>query len=673
MKKKDESGQEVKKTIEHLRRKIDRHNHLYYDLAKPEISDHEYDRLIKELRDLEGQHPQWASTKSPTQRVGGSSGKGFVTVLHKVPMLSIDNTYSKEELSDFNDRVCKHIRNEAVQYVMELKIDGVSLSLFYEKGVFVRAITRGDGQQGDDITSNVSVIKSIPKRLNASSLPIPKIIEIRGEIFMKRKTFERLNEEKGDEGEELFANPRNAAAGTLKLLDASVVAERELSFFAHGMGYFEGEPFKTQTELLGFFKKSGLPVNPHSDLCHDLDEAFKRCDLWQTKRFELEYDTDGLVFKVNRFDQQRLLGATNKSPRWVIAYKFPAEKAKTRLLDIIVQVGRTGVLTPVAILEPVFLAGSTVSRATLHNEDEIKRLDLRIGDWVKIEKSGEIIPQVIEVITDKRTGKEKIFSLPSTCPVCASKVTREEDEVARRCVNLSCPAQLKARLIHYASRKAMDIEGLGEALVGQLVDRGMLKNFSDIYLLKKEALSQLERMGEKSAGNLIAQIEASKKKELSRLLYGLGIRHVGIRSARLLAQHFESMRRIQSAEIEDIENLASMGGAISKSLVNFFKNPKNIQLLEKLEDLGLNTKEPKKEGLSRDLEGKIFVLTGTLKNFSRDEASQKILERGGAVSSSVSKKTTAVIAGQEAGSKLKDAQKCGTQILNEDEFIKLLK
>ena len=663
-----------KALIQKLRKEIERHNRLYYEKAKPEISDLEYDRLIKQLERLEKEHPELASKSSPTQRVGGSLQKAFTSVEHPVPMLSIDNTYSKEEVEDFDKRLRKNLPEEAIEYVMELKIDGVSLSLLYRKGALVRAATRGDGQRGDDITQNVKTIASIPQHLKGSK--VPDEIEVRGEVFLGLKTFKKLNLEKEKEGEEPFVNPRNAAAGSLKLLDSSIVASRKLSFFAHSVGLYDGNIFKKHSELLNLFKSWGLPVNEHHRVCRGLEELYSTCDEWQKKKDNLDYDTDGLVFKLNNLEQQRRLGSTNKSPRWLIAYKFPAEKAKTKLLDITVQVGRTGVLTPVAILEPVFLAGTTVSRASLHNEDEIKRLDIKIGDWVHIEKSGEIIPQVTDVLKNLRKGQEKPFHFPKKCPVCGSEVARDEEEVAYRCLNLSCVAQLKAKLLHFASRKAMDIEGLGDALVEQLVDKGLVKSFPDVYLLKKEQLSELERMGEKSADNLVREIEASKTRGFSRFLYALGIRHVGIGAAKLLARNFRSVEALGKATQEQMKAIDTVGGAISEAILEFFGNKDNQKILEKLAKIGVSMHESQASSLPAGggkLAGKTYVLTGTLQKFSREEAVALIEAQGGKVASSVSKKTSGVIVGAEPGSKFSDAQKLGVAILNEEDFLKLIK
>ena len=657
--------------IRKLRQEIRRHNRLYYERNMPEISDAAFDRLLKELEELERQYPEFASADSPTQRVGGRPVEKFEAIEHMVPMLSIENTYSKEEVREFDDRVRKNLKGGEHKYFLELKIDGVSLSLLYEKGSLRYAATRGDGRFGDDVTANIRALKEIPEHLKDTK-KAPERIEIRGEVFLPRKKFLSINEEKKRLGEEPFANPRNAAAGSLKLLDSKTVARRGLKFFAHSVGVFKGGGFETQKGLLDYFKDAALPVNEHGHVCRNLEEVFEACERWEKGREELDYDVDGLVIKVNRLDQQKWLGTTHKSPRWVIAYKFPAEKAKTSLLDIGVQVGRTGVLTPVAHLEPVFLAGTTVSRATLHNEDEIGRLDLRIGDKVLIEKSGEIIPQVVKVLTKERTGKEKKFSMPKTCPACGSKVFREEGGVATRCVNSSCPAQLKAGLLHFASRKAMDIEGLGDALAEQLVEKKRVRDFSDLYHLKKETLEALERMGDKSASNVLAEIEESKARELSCLIYALGIRHVGIAAAQALAGHFGSIRKLLRAKMESLRSMEGIGEVIADSVIKFFSNGENQRLIEKLEAAGLNMQEKKKERVSDALAGKTFVLTGVLKDFSRDEASRQIILHGGKVASSVSQKTHAVVVGKSPGSKRADAERLGVKILTEEDFKKFL-
>ncbi|MBI2095728.1 MAG: NAD-dependent DNA ligase LigA [Candidatus Omnitrophica bacterium] len=654
-----------------LRREIRRHNRLYYDRSKPEIPDAEYDRLVKQLERLEETYPELRRGDSPTGRVGGRPQRQFKTVTHPVPMLSIDNTYSREELAAFDERVRKNLGEGSPEYVAELKIDGVSLSLLYERGSLVRAATRGDGRSGDEVTENVRTIREIPATLKKAGR-VPSPLEIRGEVFMPKTVFLALNRRKETEGEALFANPRNAAAGSLKLLDAAVVARRGLRFIAHGLGFYEKAAFQAHAEVLDFFKKAGIPPSPHYRLCKNLDEVYAACDWWAAKRGELDFEIDGLVVKVNALRQQEALGATNKSPRWVIAYKFPAEKVQTRLVDISVQVGRTGALTPVAHLEPVFLAGTTVARATLHNPDEIERLGLKIGDTVLVEKSGEIIPQILEVLAEKRTGKEKRYVFPRRCPVCGSAVSRQQGEVAARCVNIGCVAQLKARLLHFASRKAMDIEGLGEALVEQLADKKIVGDFSDIYSLEKATLEGLERMGGKSAGNLMREIEASKKREFHRLVYALGIRHVGVNAARLLASRFGSMEKLSAASAEEIESIRAIGGVISKSVLEFFANGENLSVIGKLRKAGVNAREEKKEAVSSTLAGKVFVLTGTLAGFSREEAAGEVTDRGGKVAGSVSRRTDFVVAGESPGSKLEEARRLGIRILDEEAFKKFL-
>ncbi len=661
----------IQTRIQKLQREIERHTKLYYEKSKPSISDSQFDALVKELESLEAQYPQYARVDSPTQKVGGKPSQEFQTVTHEIPMLSIDNTYSKEELSDFDGRVRKILGSGSPEYVMELKIDGVSMSILYEKGVLVRAATRGDGRYGDDVTVNIKTISSIPHTLKNASR-CPKRLEVRGEVFFSHANFEDLNHEREKQGEDLFANPRNAASGSLKLLDASLAAKRNLNFMAHSLGVCDDGFFETHMDTLDFFKAAGLPVNPAHRLCVNMDDVYKTCDVWEKKRATLGYDIDGLVFKVNRLADQKNLGSTNKSPRWVIAYKFPAERAETVLEDIVVQVGRTGVLTPVAHLKPVFLAGTTVSRATLHNEDEIDRLDLRLGDVVRIEKSGEIIPQVIEVIKEKRKGALPKFRFPKKCPVCRSEAVREEGEVAYRCMNASCPAQLKEKILHFASRKAMDIEGLGEAIVDQLVDKSLVKSFADLYDLKQQDLAVLERLGDRSAANLCRQVEASKGRELARLIFGLGIRHVGVNAARLLAEHFSTMDKIAGASAEDIAGIAGLGDIISQSVTDYFKSKENRQVIQLLERRGVSMKQPRKAMSDSSLSGQIFVFTGTLKSLTRDQAGQIVMDRGGKVSGSVSRKTTAVVSGEESGSKLEDARALGVPVWTEADFKKNL-
>lgn len=663
----------IKKRIEELRKEITRHNKKYYVDNKPEISDIEYDALMSELKELEEAYPEFVTPDSPTGKVGGEPLKEFETVEHRVPMLSMDNTYSSGEILEFDERVKKNLEIDKLDYVVELKIDGVSISLLYDKGRFVRGATRGDGVKGDDVTLNLKTIKSLPLKLEAGKgAAMPGLFEARGEVYMPAKSFLEINEDKDELGEELFANPRNAAAGSLKLLDSSMVAKRRLNMWIYGVGYVEGREFETQSEVLMFLKGSGFCVNPNIKKCGSIEEVIRYCDEWQEKRHKLEYDIDGMVIKVDSFAYQRALGQTSKSPRWMIAYKFPAERKETVLEDILVQVGRTGTLTPVAVLKPIELAGSTVSRASLHNQDEIGRKDARIGDHVLVEKAGEIIPQIVGVVKEKRKGSEKEFFMPKTCPVCGSAVKKLKNEVALRCENMSCPAQLKERVKHFASREAMDIEGMGEAIVAQLVDKNMIKSYGDIYILKHEEVAALERMADKSAANLISATEKSKSNSLARLVYGLGIRHVGVRSAWILASRFKSLDRLAKADIEELQGINEIGPVMAESIVNFFRTEENKNIIEKLKRSGVNMEEKGFSRKSKDLEGKTFVITGSLENFSRNEIEELLRKLGGNVSSSVGKNTDYVVAGKDPGSKFEKARQLGVKIIDENEFKQLI-
>jgi DNA ligase (NAD+) len=664
---------DIKKKIEELRKEIGRHNKKYYVYNKPEISDHEYDRLMDELKKLEDVYPELITAESPTQRVGGEIIKEFHTVGHKVSMLSIDNTYSPEEIMKFDERMKKNLEVDKLDYIVELKIDGVSISLLYENGIFIQGATRGDGIKGDDVTINLKTIKSMPLKLDVKKgASMPELFEARGEIYLPAKVFLEINEEKEALGEELFANPRNAAAGSLKLLDSSLVAKRHLDLWIYGVGYVKGAEFKTQFEVLNFLKDSGFRVNPNIKKCGSIKEVIEYCNAWQDKRHGLEYDIDGMVIKVDSFPYQKSLGQTSKSPRWMIAYKFPAERKETVLEDIIVQVGRTGALTPVAVLKPIELAGTTVSRASLHNQDEIGRKGVKIGDHVLVEKAGEIIPQVVEVVKKKRNGSEKEFFMPKKCPVCGSVVKRLKNEVALRCENISCPAQLKERIRHFASREALDIEGMGDAIVAQLVDNKLIKDYGDIYVLKHEKVADLDRMADKSALNLINAIEKSKANSLSRLVYGLGIRHVGVRSAWILASRFKSLDRLAKADIEELQAIDEIGPVMAESIFNFFRTDENKKIIEKLKHSGVNTQE-KDVGSSRsNIEGKTFVVTGSLENFSRHQIEELIRRAGGNASSSVSKNTDYLIAGKDPGSKFEKAKELGVKIINEKEFERLI-
>ncbi len=664
---------DIKKRIEGLRKEINCHNAKYYVDNKPEISDREYDALMDELKKLEGAHPELITPDSPTQKVGGTALKEFKTVEHRVPMLSMDNTYSPQEILDFDERVRKNLEVDKLDYVVELKIDGVSISLLYENGKFIRGATRGDGVKGDDVTLNLKTIKSLPLKLEAKKgASMPDLFEARGEVYMPSKIFAGINEEKEELGEELFANPRNAAAGSLKLLDSSKLVKRHLDMWIYGVGYTEGSEFLTQFETLNFLKKAGFRVNSSIKKCRSRQEVIEYCNEWQDKRHGLEYDIDVMVIKVDSFLYQKELGQTSKSPRWMIAYKFPAERKETILEDIIVQVGRTGTLTPVAVLRPIELAGSTVSRASLHNQDEIMRKGIKIGDHVLVEKAGEIIPQVVEVVKKKRRGNEKEFIMPQRCPVCGSAVKKFENEVALRCENITCPAQLKERIRHFASREAMDIEGMGDAIVAQLVDKQIIKDYGDIYILKQEALADLDRMAERSASNLINAIEKSKSNPLNRIIYGLGIRHVGVRSAWILSSRFKSIDRLADAGIEELQDINEIGPVMAESIFNFFRTERNKKIIEKLKLHGVNTEEKGASLKSKKVEGKTFVVTGSLEGYSRNEIEELIRKAGGNASTSVSKNTDYVVAGKGPGSKFEKAKQLGVKIINEQEFRKLI-
>jgi DNA ligase (NAD+) len=661
----------IKKEIEELREKIRYHDYKYYVENMPEISDQAYDALYRKLKELEEKYPQFITPDSPTQRIGGKPLEEFKTVKHRIPMLSMDNTYSEEEIRDFDRRVRKLLSREEVNYVVELKIDGVSVCLIYENGIFTQGATRGDGYQGDDVTQNLRTIRSIPLKLRADGIQIPPLLEVRGEVYMPKKKFEELNKGREKNGEPLFANPRNATAGSLKLLDPNIVAQRGLDIFVWGLGYYEGIEFKKHHQALEYFKKAGLKVNPHYKFCKDINEVIEYCQEWNEKKDSLDYAIDGMVIKVDDLDQQRRLGATTKAPRWLIAYKFPAERAETILKDIVVQVGRIGTLTPVAVVEPVFVSGTVVSRASLHNEDQIKRLGVKIGDHVLIEKAGEIIPQVVGVLKEKRTGKEKEFKMPDKCPVCGGKVVREPGEVAVRCINPLCPAQLKNSIKHFASRDAMDIEGLGEALIEQLVDKKLVQDYADLYYLKFDQLIRLERMGAKSAENLLRAISESKNRPLHRVIYALGIRHVGIHIAEVLAEKFNSIDELSKASFSQLYSIPEIGPTIAESVVNFFSVPKTREVIDKLKKVGVNLTR-KEERVADVLKGLTFVVTGTLKGYTRKEIEDTIKKYGGKVSSSVSRLTNYLIVGENPGSKLDKARQLGVKTISEEEFNKMI-
>jgi DNA ligase (NAD+) len=662
------------KKIEELREKIRYHNYRYYVLDNPIISDTEYDRLMKELAEWEKKYPRYITSSSPTQRVGIEPVSKFTTVKHITPMQSLANAFSTEELRAFDQRVKKIIPQQRLEYIAELKIDGLAVALVYENGIFVRGATRGDGTIGEEITSNLRTVNTIPLKLFGEDIPFNT--EVYGEVYMKKSDFKKLNEERIKKGESLFANPRNAAAGSVRQLDPRITAQRHLDTFIYRATFPEGNKFNTHIEVLNYLKKIGFKVNPYTKLCQDIEEAINYCLQWIEKKEELDYEIDGMVIKVNSLRVREELGSTTRSPRWAIANKFPAQQTTTKVRDIIVQVGRTGALTPVAILDPVRISGSVVQRATLHNEDEIMRKDIRIGDTVLIQKAGEIIPEVVKVIEEKRTGKEKEFVMPDQCPVCGAKVFRSEGEVVSRCNSLTCPAQVKERIRHFASRNAMDIEGLGPAVIDQLVEKGLIKDISDLYFLKRDDLISLERMAEKSADNLLDAIEKSKKKSLANLVYGLGIRYVGVHTSEVITRYYPTLGKFKKASLEELIEIKEIGPKIAESIVLFFKEKENLAIIERLRSAGLNfsqeEEKARKEKVAQILAGKQFVLTGILKDFTRTQAEEIISELGGRVTGSVSKKTDYVIAGEDPGLKYQKAQKLGITIIYEEEFKKLI-
>ncbi|HOX54505.1 MAG: NAD-dependent DNA ligase LigA [Candidatus Omnitrophica bacterium] len=659
--------------LEKLRREIKHHDYRYYVLAQPEISDKEYDDLLYKLKKLEDQFPDLISPDSPTQRVSGQVLEGFKTVKHKTKMYSLDNTYSFEEIKDWQDRVKKILTKENIEYVAELKIDGLSSSLAYRNGKFQTGATRGDGLTGEDVTLNLKTIRAIPLELFGKNFP--KSLDVRGEVYMDKDELSKLNKERLEKNEPLFANPRNAASGSLKLLDTRITAKRRLKFLAHSFGSIEPkEVVNTQWEFLEKIRSWGLPVNPYNKLYNNIEEVVEYCRKWQDKRDSLKYEIDGIVIKVNSLAQQEKLGFTLKSPRWSIAYKFPAHQATTKIRDIKVQVGRTGTLTPVAELEPVECAGVTISRATLHNFDEIERLDVRIGDRVILERAGEVIPKIIKVVSSVRTGKERKLKIPELCPVCQGKVSKEkEEDVAYFCINPSCPAQIEKGLIHFASRTALDIEGMGEAVVQQLVEKKLVKDFADIYALKKEDVLKLDLFKDKKADNLLKAIEKSKSQPLSRLLFALGIRHVGEKAAYVLAQKFASIDKLIQSKIEDLKNIRDIGDVMSESIADFFSQEQTKKLIGKLKKYGVNTYEKVVETRSAKFSGKTFVFTGELKSFSRTEAEKKVRELGGEFSSSVSKETDFVVAGDNPGTKYQKAKELRINIIDEVQFLKMIR
>jgi DNA ligase (NAD+) len=665
-------SQSIERRVNELRDKIRYHDQKYYLDAEPEISDRDYDRLIDELKQLETKHPEFVTPDSPTQRIGDQPVSYLEQVTHRRPMLSIDNTYSLEELRAWATRTQKLLKGEAIEWVVELKVDGIATSITYEDGLLVRAVTRGNGVVGDDVTHNVRTIKDVPLRLTGDD--VPAILEVRGEIYMENADLVKLNEQQKANGLPLYKNTRNLTAGIVRMLDPRTAAQRTMHMGCHGVGYCEGIRATNHMEFLREIQHYGLPPTPFVESFADFEEAVKFCDRVIERLHELEFEVDGLVLKVNDFEQRERLGTTSKSPRWVVAYKFEKYEATTRLKSISVQVGKTGTITPVAELEPVEIAGTTVSRASLHNADELERKDIRVGDVVIVEKAGKVIPHVVRVEKHERTSELPKFRFPTHCPVCKTKLEKDEGGVYIRCPNPTCPAQLKERLRYFASRNAMDIEGLGDKLVEQLVDTGKVASYGDLYRLKYGDLVSLERMGKKSAENLLEGIEQSKTRGLARLLNALSIRHIGNRVATLLAEHFGSMEGIEKASLEQVSSIHEIGDAIAGSVISFVQSDYGRATIADLRQAGVNMEAPKKAKPAGDqkFDGKTFVVTGTLEKFTRDEIHELIERHGGRAASSVSKKTDYLIAGAEAGSKLEKAQSLGVTVLSETEFVELV-
>jgi DNA ligase (NAD+) len=667
-------GKDLEKKIESLREKIRHHEYLYYVVDNPEISDLEFDKLMRQLKDLEAEHPELITADSPTQRVGGKPREGFVKVPHSSPMLSLDNTYSEAELRDWERRVHELSGRSEVDYVCELKLDGMSLALIYEDGKLVRGITRGDGSVGEDVTLNVRTVRSVPLSIPKEKLKkagIPVDFEVRGELLMPTASFKKINEERERNGLPTFANPRNFTAGTVRQLDSNITAERRLDYFPYILLQNGRTYFDHHSKTLAALEAAGFKVNPNHKLVRSMDEAWAFIQRWEEKRDSLPYEIDGIVIKVDRTSLQDELGFTGKAPRWAIAYKYAARGAVTKLENVRWQVGRTGKLTPVAELAPVAIGGTTVRNATLHNMDEIERLGVKIGDWVRVERGGDVIPKVVEVDKEHPRGKKEIEA-PEKCPVCGTKVVRTEGEVDYRCVNANCPAKLVGTILHFASRGVMNIDGMGDALVNQLTERGLVRNVADIYKLTKDDLLSLERMGDKSAQNILDEIENSKKLPLERVIYGLGIRMVGERTAQFLAEHFGSMEALESAGVEELQDVNEVGPRIAESIVEFFSIAANRKLVERLREAGLTLTGQKKQRGTK-LAGKTFVLTGTLAHFTRDEAKKMIENAGGKVTGSVSKKTDYVVAGADAGSKLEKAKELGVAVIDQKEMEKIVR
>ena len=658
----------AQKRIEELINLINYHNEKYYNQDSPEIEDFEYDNLMKELIKLEEENPELKRNDSPSNRVGGKPLDKFEQVVHKIPMLSLSNAYSWEDLKDFDSRV-REAAGSDVEYVVEFKIDGLSVGLNYNNGIFESGATRGNGTVGEDITKNLMTIKNIPLNIDEKGE-----LTVRGEVYISKKDFEEINKIQEEQDQPLYANPRNLAAGSLRQLDSKLTAKRPLDIFIFNLEDINSKQFKTHSESLEYLKQLGFHVSPEFKVFKTMDEIIEYIKYWTEHREDLGFGIDGMVIKVNNLAQREQMGYTAKSPRWAIAYKFPAERKETKLLDIVVEVGRTGTITPTAVLEPIRLAGTTVSRATLHNEDYINEKDIKINDTVLVQKAGDIIPQVVEVIKEKRTGEEIEFKMPEECPVCGEPTVRLEGEAAVKCINISCPAQIRRGIIHFASREAMDIDGLGESIITLLLKQGLIKDISDLYYLKKEQISVLERMGDKSATNLINAINKSKENDLWRFINGLGIKLIGTKAAKVLASEFKDLDKLMNATEQELINLEEFGQTMADSVVEFFKEEKNISVIEKLKEAGVNTKliESDDADIPKIFEKMKIVLTGTLPTLKRNDAKEMIEKRGGKATSSVSKSTSFVLAGEEAGSKLTKANDLGIKVIDEEKFLQLI-
>lgn len=659
------------KRIAELRELIDYHNYRYYILDAPEISDADYDRLFRELEDLEKNHPDLITPDSPTQRVGAAPLQAFRTVTHTIPMLSLANAFADDEVVDFDKRLKRFLKNDSeISYVAEPKLDGLAVELVYVDGVFTVGSTRGDGITGEDVTQNLRTIKSIPLKLRQKNHePVPKRLEVRGEVYIGTKSFQELNRVREELGESKFANPRNAAAGSLRQLDPSITARRPLDIFCYGVGKVTAYTFSSQWDLLQTLPAWGFKVNPYVKRCDGIQEVIRHYRQMEAMREELPYEIDGIVIKVDSCELQEKLGTVSRSPRWALAFKFTARQATTRIIDIIAQVGRTGAITPVAMMEPITISGATVSRATLHNQDEIDRKDVRVGDTVVVQRAGDVIPEVIAVVKEQRTGNEIPYQLPSTCPVCGSPVTRLDGEAVSRCVNhLSCPAQIKEEIRHYATKRAMDIEGLGDKLVSKLVEQGVIRNVADLYQLSVDDLVPLERMAEKSAANIITAIEKSKGRSLERVIYALGIRHVGDHLSAVLAGHYATIDELMKASQEELMQITEIGPEVARSIVAFFSQESNRGVIERLREAGITMSNTSLQKKGTALQDKTFVFTGALSRFTRDEARHLVESLGGTVSTSVSRQTDYVVVGADAGSKYEKAKAMGVTTLTEEEF-----